>query len=91
MADTREDGWAAMSAAGVAARRQAPFDPRNYGVRNFTAVLEDAYLFDIAGVENGQSYVADRLNKKRISQPRRQDLATLAASIAEARTSKRLT
>lgn len=70
-ATAREDGWAAMSAAGLAARRQAPIDPRNYGVRNFTALFEATGLFDIARVENGQSYVADKCNKDRTPQPSR--------------------
>jgi uncharacterized LabA/DUF88 family protein len=70
-ATAREDGWAAMSAAGLAARRQAPIDPRNYGVGNFTALFEATGLFDIARVENGQSYVADKRNKEHTSQPSR--------------------
>ncbi|AJA11162.1 NYN domain-containing protein [Edaphosphingomonas haloaromaticamans] len=70
-ATAREDGWAAMSAAGLAARRQAPIDPRNYGVRNFTALFEATGLFDIARVENGQSYVADKRNKEHSQQPSR--------------------
>lgn len=70
-ATAREDGWAAMSAAGLAARRQAPIDPRNYGVRNFTALFEATGLFDIARVENGQSYVADKRNKEHAPQPSR--------------------
>ncbi|WP_374395336.1 NYN domain-containing protein [Sphingopyxis sp.] len=70
-ATAREDGWAAMSAAGLAARRQAPIDPRNYGVRNFTTLFEATGLFDIARVENGQSYVADKRNKDRTPQPSR--------------------
>ena len=70
-ATAREDGWAAMSAAGLAARRQAPIDPRNYGARNFTALFEATGLFDIARVENGQSYVADKRNKDRTPQPSR--------------------
>ncbi|WP_279606626.1 NYN domain-containing protein [Sphingobium yanoikuyae] len=70
-ATAREDGWAAMSAAGLAARRQAPIDPRNYGVRNFTALFEATGLFDIARVENGQSYVADKRNKEHSPQPSR--------------------
>jgi hypothetical protein len=36
---------------GIAARRQAPIDPRNYGVRNFTALFEATGLFDIARAE----------------------------------------
>ena len=70
-ATAREDGWAAMSAAGLAARRQAPIDPRNYGVRNFTALFEATGLFDIARVENGQSYVADKRNKEQAPRPSR--------------------
>ncbi|WP_239018845.1 NYN domain-containing protein [Sphingobium terrigena] len=70
-ATAREDGWAAMSAAGLAARRQAPIDPRNYAVRNFTALFEATGLFDIARVENGQSYVADKRNKEHSPQPSR--------------------
>ena len=70
-ATVREDGWAAMSAAGSAAKRQAPIDPRNYGVRNFTALFEATGLFDIARIENGQSYVADKRNKEHTPQPSR--------------------
>lgn len=70
-ASSREDGWAAMSAAGLAARRQAPIDPRNYGVRNFTALFEATGLFDIARAESGQSFVADKRNKERAPQPSR--------------------
>lgn len=70
-ATAREDGWATKSAAGIAARRQAPIDPRNYGMRNFTALFEATRLFDIARVENGQSYVADKRNKDRTPQPSR--------------------
>jgi uncharacterized protein (TIGR00288 family) len=70
-ATARDDGWAAMSAAGSAAKRQAPIDPRNYGVKNFTALFEATGLFDIARVENGQSYVADKRNKEHSQQPSR--------------------
>jgi len=70
-ASNREDGWAAMSAAGLAARRQAPIDPRNYGVKNFTALFESTGLFEIARIENGQTYVADKRNKDRAPQPSR--------------------
>ncbi|MBX7492036.1 NYN domain-containing protein [Qipengyuania sp. 1NDW9] len=70
-ATAREDGWAAMSAAGIAARRQAPIDPRNYGVRNFTALFDATGLFEIARIENGQSYVADLRNKDRTLRPSR--------------------
>lgn len=73
-ATAREDGWAHMAwahmaEAGAAARRQAPIDPRNYGVRNFTALFEATGLFHIVRIENGQSFVADKRNKERTSQP----------------------
>lgn len=66
-----DDGWAPLDAAGSAARRQAPIDPRNYGARNFPKLFEAVGLFDIVKAEeNGQSYVADRRNKDRASKPR---------------------
>jgi uncharacterized protein (TIGR00288 family) len=70
-AAVREDGWAAMSAAGSAAKRQAPIDPRNYGVKNFPALFAATGLFEIVKTESGQSYVADRRNKERTPQPSR--------------------
>ena len=66
-----DDGWATMSAAGSAAKRQASIDPRNYGVKNFAALFEAVGLFEIFKVENGQSYVPDRRNKDRDSRPSR--------------------
>jgi uncharacterized protein (TIGR00288 family) len=68
-AAAREDGWAAMSAAGSAAKRQAPIDPRNYGVRNFPALFEATGLFDIFKGEGGQTFVADKRNKDRTERP----------------------
>lgn len=66
-----DDGWAPLDAAGSAARRQAPIDPRNYGARNFPKLFEAVGLFDIVKAEeNGQSYVADRRNKERTAKPR---------------------
>ncbi len=66
-----DDGWAPLDAAGSAARRQAPIDPRNYGARNFPKLFEAIGLFDIVKAEEtGQSYVADRRNKDRTSKPR---------------------
>lgn len=68
-AAAREDGWAAMSAAGSAAKRQAPIDPRNYGVKNFPALFAATGLFEIVKTDGGQSYVADKRNKERTPQP----------------------
>jgi hypothetical protein len=68
-ASIREDGWAAMSAAGSAVKRQAPIDPRNYGVKTFTALYEKVGLFDVFKAKNGQSYVADKKNTDRLKQP----------------------
>ncbi|KTE17670.1 NYN domain-containing protein [Sphingopyxis sp. H115] len=68
-AAARDDGWAAMSAAGSAAKRQAPIDPRNYGVKNFPALFEAIGLFEIVKGEGGHSYVADKRNKYRTPKP----------------------
>jgi uncharacterized LabA/DUF88 family protein len=66
-----DDGWAPLDAAGSAAKRQAPIDPRNYGARNFPKLFEATGLFEILKAEeNGQSYVADRRNKDRTPRPR---------------------
>jgi uncharacterized protein (TIGR00288 family) len=68
-ATARDDGWAAMPAAGSAAKRQAPIDPRNYGAKNFPALFAATGLFDIVKVDNGHSYVADKRNKDRAAEP----------------------
>ena len=68
-ASLREDGWALLSAAGSAVKRQAPIDPRNFGVKNFTALYEATGLFEIVKAENGQPYVADKRNKDRTPKP----------------------
>ncbi|KTE15600.1 hypothetical protein ATE71_07460 [Sphingopyxis sp. H115] len=68
-AAAREDGWALMAAAGSAAKRQGPVEPRNYGVRNFAALFEEIGLFDIRKLANGQSFVADKRNKERAAEP----------------------
>lgn len=66
-----DDGWAPLDAAGSAARRQAPIDPRNYGARNFPKLFEAVGLFDIVKAEEtGHSYVSDRRNKDRTARPR---------------------
>lgn len=70
-ASAREDGWAAMSAAGSAAKRQAPIDPRNYGVKNFPGLFEATGLFEIFKADSGQSYVADKRNSERSPRPDR--------------------
>jgi uncharacterized LabA/DUF88 family protein len=64
-ASAHEDGWASMSAAGSAAKRQASIDPRNYGVKNFPALFAATGLFEIVRMNNGQGFVADRRNKER--------------------------
>lgn len=65
----RDDGWALLSTAGSAAKRQAPIDPRNYGVKNFPALFEATGLFEIIKGENGLTYVADKRNKDRTPRP----------------------
>jgi uncharacterized protein (TIGR00288 family) len=64
-----DDGWANLSAAGSAAKRQAPIDPRNYGTRNFPKLFEATGLFDIAKADNGHTYVADKRNRDRAPAP----------------------
>lgn len=68
-AAARDDGWALVSAAGSAAKRQAPIEPRNYGAKNFPALFAATGLFDIVKGDNGQSYVADKRNKDRTQKP----------------------
>lgn len=70
-ATASDDGWAPLDAAGSAARRQAPIDPRNYGARNFPKLFEAVGLFDIVKAEEtGQSYIADKRNRERTTRPR---------------------
>jgi uncharacterized protein (TIGR00288 family) len=70
-ASIRDDGWALLSAAGSAAKRQAPIDPRNYGMKNFPALFEATGLFEIFKAEGGQSYIADKRNSDRSKTPAR--------------------
>ncbi len=69
-ASKRDDGWALLSAAGSAAKRQAPIDPRNFGEKNFPALFEATGLFDICKASDGQNYVADKRNKDRTPTPK---------------------
>jgi uncharacterized protein (TIGR00288 family) len=66
-----DDGWASMSAAGSAAKRQSSIDPRNYGVKNFPRLFEAVGLFEIFRDESGQSFVADKNNTDRDPTPSR--------------------
>lgn len=66
-----DDGWASMSAAGSAAKRQSSIDPRNYGVKNFPRLFEAVGLFEIFRGEDGQSFVADKHNMDRDPRPSR--------------------
>lgn len=66
-----DDGWASMSAAGSAAKRQSSIDPRNYGVKNFPRLFEAVGLFEIFRDEGGQSFVADKHNTDRDPSPSR--------------------
>jgi uncharacterized LabA/DUF88 family protein len=68
-ASAGDDGWANLSAAGSAAKRQAPIDPRNYGARNFPKLFEATNLFDIVKAQDGHTYVADKRNRDRAPAP----------------------
>lgn len=65
----KDDGWASLSAVASTAKRQAPIDPRNYGVKNFTALFEAVGLFDMKRVTTGHVYLADKRNKDRSKTP----------------------
>lgn len=66
----KDDGWASLSAVGSAAKRQAPVDPRNYGVKNFSALFEATGLFEIHRAKDGHAYVTDKKNRDRAEIPR---------------------
>jgi hypothetical protein len=68
-ATVKDDGWALLSAAGSAAKRQAPIDPRNYDVKNFPALFEATGLFEIVKADNGENYIADKRNRDRAKRP----------------------
>lgn len=68
-AAARDDGWALMSAAGSAVKRQAPIEPRNYGAKNFPALFAATGLFEKVKGRDGRSYVADKRNKEREDKP----------------------
>jgi uncharacterized protein (TIGR00288 family) len=68
-AAARDDGWALLSTAGGATKRQAPIDPRNHGVKNFPALFEATGLFEIVRGGDGQTYVADKRNRDRTPRP----------------------
>jgi hypothetical protein len=58
-----------LATAGSAAKRQAPIDPRNYGVKNFPALFEATGLFDIVRTADGRAFIADRRNRDRADKP----------------------
>ncbi len=68
-AASADDGWALLSSAGNAVKRQAPIDPRNHGIRNFTALFEAPALFEILRAGNSQLYISDKRNKDRTELP----------------------
>jgi len=70
-ATARDDGWALMSTAGSAAKRQAPIDPRNYWSEELPGAFCGHGLFEIVKTDGGQSYVADKRNKDRSPKPGR--------------------
>ncbi len=67
----KDDGWASLSAVGSTAKRQdSTVDPRNYGMKNFTALFEAVGLFDVHRAKNGHVQVADKRNKDRSKVPK---------------------
>lgn len=65
----KDNGWAALSGVASTAQRQAPIDPRNHGLKNFTALFEAVGLFEIQRGKNGHVFVADKKNKDRTKTP----------------------
>jgi uncharacterized LabA/DUF88 family protein len=66
----KDDGWASLAAVGSTAKRQdSTADPRNYDVKNFTALFEAVGLFEMHKAKNGHVYVADKKNKDRSKTP----------------------
>lgn len=68
-ASARDDGWTMLATAGSNAKRASSIDPRNYGVKNFTALFEKTGLFDIIRVEGGHPVISDKRNKERSKEP----------------------
>lgn len=68
-ASMREDGWASMSAVGSAFKRQSSIDPKNYGLKTFSALIEKTGLFEVVRADGGHAYVADKRNRKRSKTP----------------------
>lgn len=66
---TRDDGWAPMSTVGSAVKRQSSIDPRNYGVKSFSALIEATSLFEIFKADGGRQFIADRRNRERSKIP----------------------
>ncbi len=46
-ASAGDDGWAHLSSVGAQISNQASFDPRNYGYRKLSDLIEATGLFDI--------------------------------------------
>ncbi len=68
-ASMREDGWASMSAVDSAFKRQSSIDPKNYGLKTFSALIEKTGLFEVVRADGGHAYVADKRNRKRSKTP----------------------
>ncbi len=68
-ASMKDDGWAPLSTAVTAVKRQGPFDPRNYGFRNFKSLFEATGLFEIYTASGGQAYAAYRENEDKAAKP----------------------
>jgi OST-HTH/LOTUS domain len=58
-----------LSLVGTAAKRQAPIDHRNYGVKTFSALIDATGLFEIYRSKSGLAYIADKRNSERSKTP----------------------
>ena len=58
-----------LATAGSNAKRASAIDPRNYNVKNFTALFEKTGLFDIVRGDGGHPLISDKRNKDRTKEP----------------------
>jgi uncharacterized protein (TIGR00288 family) len=68
-ASMKDDGWAPLSSAVTAVKRQGPFDPRNYGFKNFKSLFEATGLFKLHTAPGGQVYAAYTGNEEKALEP----------------------
>lgn len=59
-----DDGWSDLSAVGNHISNQAPFDPRNYGYKKLSELIEAIDLFDVNRRNKYKIFIRDRRRSK---------------------------